>query len=137
MRRWPHLPMNWQNLCWRVFRGFPIVRVEFNNDELILTLVSLIRAVDPKLLRHGQDGFTLDFGTLERKEGPSADERLLLRLRGALDSASEQNTYGLELSGVDRQRLAETLERLDRLQTWPDDVLAMSTGLQTRLLAGD
>jgi hypothetical protein len=113
------------------------VRVEFNNDELILTLVSLIRAVDPKLLRHGKDGFTLDFGSLERKEDPSADERLLLRLRGALDSASEQNSYGLELSAIERQRLAETLERLDRLQTWPEDVLAMSTGLQTRLLAGE
>ena len=112
------------------------MRVEFNNDELILTLVSLIRAVDPKLLRHDGDGFTLDFGSLERKEDPSSDERLLLRLRGALDSTNVQNTYGLELSGAERQRLAETLERLDRLQTWPQDVLAMSTGLQTRLLAG-
>lgn len=112
------------------------MRVEFNNDELILTLVSLIRAVDPKLLQHDKDGFTLDFGSLEQKENPTADERLLLRLRGALDSASEQNTYGLELSGVERQRLAETLERLDRLQTWPQDVLAMSTGVQTRLLVG-
>jgi hypothetical protein len=113
------------------------MRVEFSNDELILTLVSLIRAVDPKLLKHDADGFTLDFGSLEKKQNLSADERLLLRLRGALDSASVQNTYGLELSGVERQRLAETLERLDRLQTWPDDVLAMSTGLQARLLAGE
>ncbi|MBI1749747.1 MAG: hypothetical protein HY234_03150 [Acidobacteria bacterium] len=104
---------------------------------MILTLVSLIRAVDPRLLHHGPEGFTLDFGSLERKEDLSANERLLLRLRGALDSASEQNSYGLELSAVERQRLAETLERLDRLQTWPEDVLAMSTGLQTRLLAGD
>ena len=113
------------------------MRVEFSNDELILTMVSLIRAVDPKLLRHGAEGFTLDFGSIENKQDPTADERLLLRLRGALDSASQQNTFGLELSGLERQRLAETLERLDRLQTWPEDVLAMSTGLQTRLLAGE
>ena len=113
------------------------MRVEFTNDELILTLVSLIRAVDHRLLRQGPDGFTVDFATLEGKEDPTPDERLLLRLRGALDSSGEQNSYGLELSAPERQRLAETLERLDRLQTWPEDVLAMSTGLQTRLLAGE
>jgi hypothetical protein len=113
------------------------VRVEFTNDELILTLVSLIRAVDHRLLKQGPDGFTVDFATLENKESLTSDERLLLRLRGALDSSGEQNSYGLELSAPERQRLAETLERLDRLQTWPDDVLAMSTGLQTRLLAGE
>jgi len=113
------------------------VRVEFSNDELILTLVSLIRAVDHRLLKQGPDGFTVDFGSLEGKENLSGDERLLLRLRGALDSTGEQLSYGLELSLVERQRLAETLERLDRLQTWPDDVLAMSTGLQMRLLAGE
>jgi len=113
------------------------VRVEFNNDELILTLVSLIRAVDPRLLHHGPDGFTVDFDSLEHKEVLSPDERLLLRLRGALDASGEQTSYGLELSAVERQRLAETLERLDRLQTWPEDVLALSSGLQTRLLTGD
>ena len=113
------------------------MRVEFTNDELILTLVSLIRAVDHRLLRQGPDGFTVDFATLENKQSLTEDERLLLRLRGALDASGEQSSYGLELSTTERQRLAETLERLDRLQTWPDDVLAMSTGLQTRLLAGE
>ena len=113
------------------------MRVEFSNDELILTLVSLIRAVDHRLLKQGPDGFSVDFGSLEGKKVLTEDERLLLRLRGALDSSGERSSYGLELSSTERQRLAETLERLDRLQTWPEDVLAMSTGLQTRLLAGE
>jgi hypothetical protein len=113
------------------------VRVEFTNDELILTLVSLIRATDPALLRHGPDGIQVDFATIERKDNPSEDERLLLRLRGALDTASEQDSYGLELSLPDRQRLAEVLAKLNSLQKWPEDVSTMNSGLQERLLAGE
>jgi hypothetical protein len=111
------------------------VRVEFTNDELILTLVGLIRAIDPRLLRHGPDGFTVDFASIERKEHPSQDERLLLRLRGALDTTGQQESYGLELSDTERQRLAEALDTLGKLQPWPQDVVEMNTRLQTRLLA--
>jgi hypothetical protein len=112
------------------------VRVEFSNDELILTLVSLIRVIDPKLLRQGPDGFAIDFESLEGKADLSSDERLLLRLRGALDTTGDQSSYGLELSLPERQRLAETLDRLERLQQWPADVIQMSNELQARLLAG-
>jgi hypothetical protein len=112
------------------------VRVEFTNDELILTLVSLIRATDPRLLSHGPEGFSVDFTTLERKEHPTQDERLLLRLRGALDSTlGQQGGYGLELSDTERQRLAEALDALDKLQAWPADVVEMNSRLRTRLLA--
>ncbi len=112
------------------------MRVEFSNDELILALVSLIRATDPALMRHGADGIQLDFQSIERKANPSDDERLLLRLRGALDTTADQESYGLELSTLDRQRLAEVLAKLSALKQWPEDVLSMSSGLQVRLLAG-
>lgn len=113
------------------------MRVEFSNDELILTLVSLIRATDPALLRHGPDGIQVDFASIERKGDLSEDERLLLRLRGALDTAGEQESYVLELRLPDRQRLAEVLAKLNSIQNWPDDVTAMNSGLQERLLAGE
>jgi hypothetical protein len=112
------------------------VRVEFSGDELILTLVGLIRAIDPSLLRHSSEGIQIDFATIERKEHPNEDERLLLRLRGALEAAAQEESYGLELSLPDRQRLAEVLGKLNSLQKWPDDVMTMNSGLQERLLAG-
>jgi hypothetical protein len=111
------------------------VFVEFSSDELILTLVSLIRAIDRRLLSYGPDGFTMDFHSIERKEQPTPDERLLLRLRGALDTSGQQDSYGLELSMGDRQRLAEALRLLDAMQQWPPDVTQLSTGLQERLLS--
>jgi hypothetical protein len=113
------------------------VRVEFTNDELILTLVSLIRATDPNLMRHGPDGIQIDFEKIEKKQTHTEDERLLLRLRGALDTACEQDSYGLELILTDRQRLAEVLAQLNSMKRWPGDVVAMSQSLQERLLAGE
>lgn len=77
----------------------------------------------------------MDFVSIERKPHPTADERLLLRLRGALEAANEGESYGLELTQGERQRLVEVLSKLDALQKWPEDVAEMSSGLQARLLA--
>ena len=115
--------------------------MEFSTDELILVMISLIRATDPRLLVQGPEGATIDFASLEQKEFLSEDERLLLRLRGALDQSSdaktadEEESYGVELSIMDRQRLAEVLERLSSLRAWPEDVTEMSRKLHERLLA--
>lgn len=103
-------------------------------DELILTLVGLIRQVDPTLLRQGRDGFQVDFQAIERKEEHSEDERLLLKLRGALEGAGESGEYGLQLSWAEGRRLTDALERLERLQAWAPDVLAMSAALKSRLM---
>jgi len=113
------------------------VRIPFSIDELILVLVSLIRATDPRLLRQGSEGFTVDFESLEAKKDPTPDERLLLRLRGALDTTGEETSCELELSMAERQRLVETLDSLEHLQSWPADVLAMSNDVQARLLMGE
>ncbi len=110
------------------------MEVNFTGDELILTLVSLIRATDPRLLRQGPDGLQVDFASFERKTKLSEDERLLLRLRGALEAAATSGTHALELSGMEGQRLAQTLDRLEKLQKWEPDVVAMSQGLISRLM---
>ena len=70
------------------------MEIQFTVDELILTLVGLIREVDPTLLRQGRNGFQVDFQTIERKEQHSEDERLLLKLRGALEGAGESGELG-------------------------------------------
>jgi len=110
------------------------LEIQFTVDELILTLVGLIREVDPTLLRQGREGFQVDFQTIERKEQPSEDERLLLKLRGALEGAGDTGQYGLQLSWAEGRRLADALEKLERLQQWAPDVLAMSGSLKSRLM---
>ncbi len=110
------------------------LEIQFTVDELILTLVGLIREVDPTLLRQGREGFQVDFQSIERKEQPSEDERLLLKLRGALEGAGEAGDYGLQLSWAEGRRLADALEKLEHLQQWAPDVLAMSNALKSRLM---
>lgn len=110
------------------------LEIQFTVDELILTLVGLIREVDPTLLRQGREGFQVDFQSIERKEQHSEDERLLLKLRGALEGAGDAGQYGLQLSWAEGRRLADALEKLERLQQWAPDVLAMSGALKSRLM---
>ena len=127
------------------------MRIEFTTDELILALVSMVRAIDPGMLRQGAEGFEVDFQALEAKKEFSPDENLLLKLRAALEGppgpvptpsqASPREaepgkgpaTHALDLVAADARRLGETLERLESLQPWPADVLAMSRNLRARL----
>lgn len=111
------------------------MRVQFSGDELILALVSLIRAVNPAMLRQGPEGFTVDFESIENKQDLTADEQLLLRLRAALESPVAASEQGLELGGAEGRRLADTLARLESLQSWPPDVLEISHKLRERLAA--
>ena len=48
-------------------------------------LISLVRATHPRMLRQDGDGFSVDFEVLTRKKKLTADERLLLRMRAAMD----------------------------------------------------
>ncbi|MBI3406014.1 MAG: hypothetical protein HY046_11215 [Acidobacteria bacterium] len=107
--------------------------VELTSDEMILAVVSLVRVIDPKLLRQGSDGFQVDFDRLRSKDDPSADERLLLKLNAALDTGEEESSYKLEMTGAEGRRLTESLEHLERLQNWPADVMTLSRNLRARL----
>ena len=104
-----------------------------SGDEVILALVSLVRAVDPRLLRQGPEGISVDLGPLERKASLSADERLLVMLQGVLDGAADARVYALELGAAEAQRLAETLAALEKVQPWGADVMEMSRGLRRRM----
>ena len=112
------------------------MQVEFSGDELILVLVSLIRATNPAMLRQGPEGFTVDFDSLEGKLVLDDDERLLLRLRAALESPAG-GLHSLDLTAAERSRLVETLVRLEALQPWPPDVQEMNRNLCARLTAAE
>lgn len=114
------------------------MEVYFTTDELILALVGLIRATDPRLLRNGPSGIQVDFASIEQKQTHTEDERLLLRLRNGLEEipgeeASEEARM-VELSWAEGRRLAEAIERLEKLQPWEPDVIAMGESLRTRLM---
>jgi len=108
-------------------------RHQFSHDELILTLVSLVRATDPRMLQTGPDGFTFDLAPLEAKTELSGDERLLLKLRAAFETPDPAGNYQVELNGAESRRLAATLGQLETLQRWPQDVLALSREVRARL----
>jgi hypothetical protein len=109
--------------------------VTFTHDELILVLISLVRATHPSMLRQEADGFTVDFATLEGKRALDDDERLLLKIRAVLGSPVAGAPLALTLETAEGQRLAATLARLEALQPWPADVLGMSRTLRARLAA--
>src|SRR5579862_3818501 len=105
----------------------------FTSDELILALISLVRATNPAMLRPEADGFTVDFEAIAAKQAPSPNDRFLLKMRAALEGASETAPLFLALEAAEAARLAATLARLETLQPWPADVLAMSRSLRARL----
>jgi hypothetical protein len=105
----------------------------FTNDELILVLISLVRATHPRMLRQEGDGFSVDFEPLSKKTKLTADERLLLRMRAAMETPGEPSAPVLELEEKEGLRLAATLAQLEALQQWSADVLEMSRSLRARL----
>jgi hypothetical protein len=119
----------------------------FTSDELILTLISLVRATRPAMLSQESDGFVVDFEALSAKTNLDFDDRLLLKMRAVLEPPSPEGIstpqpdlpdapdrpLTLELDAAERLRLANTLGHLETLQAWPADVLAMSRALRIRL----
>jgi hypothetical protein len=105
----------------------------FTNDELILVLIGLVRATHPSMLRQDADGFSVDFEVLAEKKKLTADERLLLRMRAAMDVPGESPALVLELEDGEGPRLAAALAKLEALQKWSADVLEMSRSLRSRL----
>jgi hypothetical protein len=109
--------------------------VTFTQDELILVMISLVRATHPSMLRQEADGFTVDFARLDKKKMLSDDERLLFKIRVLLDSPSEEPSRTTAVDDQESLRLIEALAQLQRLRAWPADVVDMCRSLRARLLA--
>jgi len=103
--------------------------LELNSDELLIVIIGLVRRINPAMLKAEGDGFTVDFSPMVGKEVLSSDEKLLVKLR----AAAEAGNASLELDADEASRLSTSLERLERIQKWPADVLDMSRGLRSRL----
>jgi hypothetical protein len=112
-----------------------LTEVQITNDELILALIGLVRATNPAMLRQTSDGFTVNFESLQGKTVFTDDERILNKLRIAFESPTTpgDSRHTLELEDAEGQRLAVTLESLEKLQSWPADVLTLSRNLRARL----
>jgi len=134
----------------------------FSNDELLLALVSLVRATRPAMLRQDADGFSIDFEAIAASKSPRDSDRLLLKLGAAMqgpppaepssggrsEGAEEEGTatpgteteaaaadgvVSLEISAAEAREMAGALAKLEQLQAWPKDVLRMSRALRSRL----
>lgn len=129
----------------------------FTNDEMLLALVSLVRATRPAMLRQDADGFTIDFEAIAAAKSPLASDRLLLKLGAAMQgppaeapgegsetAAAEEGSatprteaanggVALDISAAEARQIAAALAKLEQLQAWPEDVQAMSRALRARL----
>src|SRR5450755_650402 len=100
--------------------------LELSSDELLIIIIGLVRRINPAMLKAEGDGFTVDFSPMMGKEELSSDEQLLVKLR----TAAEAESASLELDADEASLLSSSLERLEKLQEWPGDVLDMSRGVR-------
>lgn len=107
--------------------------LKFTNDEMILTLVSLVRAIDPRILKSSAEGFTLDFPPLPPGAEMSFDEKLARGLCMFLETEPKDGNYRIEFSPEEANRLSDVLESLVEKQKWPDDVKSMSRAIRKKL----
>jgi len=122
----------------------------FTSDELFLALVSLVRATRPSMLRQDAEGFSIDFEAIAAAKSPLDSDRLLLKLGAAMQGPPPQEETGipapgqgstpppdgvvsLDVTASEARQLAGALAKLEQLQAWPEDVLAMSRALRARL----
>ena len=134
----------------------------FTNDELFLALVSLVRATRPAMLRQDADGFSIDFQAIAAAKSPRDSDRLLLKLGAAMqgpppaeapnagpsagteeegsttsgtepEAAAADGAVSLDIGTAEAGQIAAALSKLEQLQAWPEDVLAMSRALRARL----
>ena len=114
----------------------------FTSDELILALVSLVRASRPGMLRQEADGFSVDFEAIARSKTPGDADRLLLKMGAVMGSSTPypaenpSSTVSLDLDAAEARQIADALAELELLQAWPEDVMDMSRALRARLLSG-
>jgi hypothetical protein len=103
--------------------------LELSGDELLLVIIGLVRKINPAMLKSEGDGFSVDFTPMIGKEKLSSDEELLVKLR----TAAEAESGSLELDAEEAQTLSASLDRLEKIQKWPADVLDMSRTLRSKL----
>jgi hypothetical protein len=113
----------------------------FTSDELILALVSLVRASRPGMLRQEADGFSVDFEAIARSKTPGDTDRLLLKMGAVMGSSTPypaenpSTSVSLDLGAAEARQIADALAKLELLQAWPEDVMDMSRALRARLLS--
>jgi hypothetical protein len=114
----------------------------FSSDELILALVSLVRATRPSMLHQEADGFSVDFEAIARSETQGSADRLLLKMGAVMGSSTPypaenpDSAVSLDLDAAEARQIADALAQLELLQAWPQDVMDMSRALRARLTSG-
>lgn len=113
----------------------------FSSDELILALVSLVRATRPGMLRQEADGFSVDFEAIARSETRGKADQLLLKMGAVMNSETPypaenpHSSVSLDLDAAEARQIADALAKLEQLQAWPQDVMEMSRALRVRLIS--
>ena len=111
----------------------------FSSDELILALVSLVRATRPSMLRQEADGFSVDFEAIARSKTPGDADRLLLKMGSVMGAETPypaknpDSSVSLDLDAGEARQIADALAKLETVQAWPEDVMEMSRALRARL----
>ena len=86
------------------------------------------------MLGQESDGFSFDFRPLDAKKVLDEDEQLIFKFRALLDSPVEQPSRDVHLNPNESRRIVLALNRLQRLQPWPLDVVNLSRNITSRLM---
>ena len=105
------------------------MKLDLSGDELLLVIIGIVRRINPAMLKAEGDGFAVDFTPMMGKIDLTSDEQLLVKLR----TAAEAENSSLELDADEARTLNASLERLEKIQRWPMDVLDMSRALRSKL----
>ena len=112
----------------------------FSSDELILALVSLVRATRPGMLRQEADGFSVDFEAIANSKTPGNADRLLLKMGAVMGNSTPypaenpESSVSIDLDAAEARQIADALAQLELVQAWPQDVMEMSRALRARLV---
>ncbi len=112
----------------------------FSSDELILALVSLVRATRPGMLHQEADGFSVDFEAIANSKTPGSADRLLLKMGAVMGNSTPypaenpESSVSIDLDAAEARQIADALAQLELVQAWPQDVMEMSRALRARLV---
>src|SRR5437762_14350371 len=95
-----------------------IMPMTFTGDEVILALVSLVRATRPGMLRQEADGFSVDFEAIALSKTPGKADQLLLKMGSVMGSTTAypaenpSSSISLDLDAGEARQIADALAKL-------------------------
>ena len=85
--------------------------ITLTRDELVLVMISLVRATHPAMLRQEADGLSVDFKLLNKKKTLNEEESFLFKVRATLGSPVQKLSRTLQVDHDESRRMFFCIDR--------------------------